>query len=180
MGKINTTNVNQFNVSCPCCRETIYSSGTGDGSWLNDGDLIDDSLLSKHFTDDQLSTASLFFYWQGACPQCSTRYYVVEVSLLPVDACHDMNSDTNQVLLGNSLSDSELETYYLCGVNKNIELEYLSNRDWLMIESSTHYGKRQQHFFGCFPTTIDMDDILEEVSLLYSDLVTMNRGGNSL
>jgi hypothetical protein len=177
MKKINATNVNRFNVSCPCCREHIYSSEHRDETWLNDGDIIDDRIRARHLKDDKMTTASLFFHWQGTCQHCSTKYFAVEVSLLPVDACSDIHSDINQALLGNSLSDSELETYYLCGVNKNIELEYLSNRDWLMIESSTHYGKRQQHFFGCFPTTIDMDDILEEVSLLYSDLVTMNRGG---
>jgi hypothetical protein len=87
-----------------------------------------------------------------------------------------MNSDTNQVLLVNEFSDSDEETYHLCSISKNIELEYLSNRDWLMIESPSRYGKRQQHFFGCFPATVDIDDILEEIALLYGDLAVMIRG----
>lgn len=177
MNKIDVTNVSEFNVSCPCCCETIYSSAAASSTWLNDGDIIDDRIRARHLKDDKMTTASLFFYWRGTCQHCSTKYFAVEVSLLPVDACSDIHSDINQALLGNSLSDCELETYHLCSVNKKIDLEYLSSRDWLMIESSTHYGKRQQHFFGCFPTTIDMDDILEEVSLLYCDLVAMNRGG---
>ncbi len=177
MNKIDVTNVSEFNVSCPCCCEAIYSSASSSSTWLNDGGIIDDSIRARHLKDDKITTASLFFYWQGTCQHCSTKYFVVEVSLLPVDACSDIHSDINQALLGNSLPDSELETYHLCSVSKKIDLECLSSRDWLMIESSTQYGKRQQHFFGCFLTTIDTDDILEEVALLYCDLVAMNRGG---